>query len=85
MAVAVSSPDVALEVRLHDLAVRVDADHPNRLVARADVAVTRNSFVFTGHVRGRALRPGQYRLVATPIESHGRTGKSRRAGFRVRR
>jgi pimeloyl-ACP methyl ester carboxylesterase len=39
-------------------------------------------FTFTGRIAGRALRPGRYRLVATP-SANGRTGRSARAPFRI--
>jgi hypothetical protein len=39
-------------------------------------------FTFTGRLGGHALRPGRYRLVATPA-ANGHTGKPRRAGFRI--
>jgi hypothetical protein len=44
-----------------------------------------NSFAFTGRLGGRALRPGRYRLTATPVGADGTAGVSKRAGFRVLR
>jgi DNA-binding beta-propeller fold protein YncE len=43
-----------------------------------------NSFRFTGRLRGRTLRPGRYRLVATP-GPESNPGVARRAGFRIKR
>ena len=43
-----------------------------------------NSFRFTGRIAGRRLRPGRYRLVATPSVG-ARAGTSARAEFRIRR
>ena len=57
------------------LAVRGGFRHSGR--------VGSNAFRFTGRVGGRALRPGRYRLIATPLAIDGRRGKSRVAGFRV--
>jgi hypothetical protein len=48
-------------------------------------AAGRNSFAFRGRVSGRALRRGRYRLVAVPVDTAGRAGNSKRAGFRVLR
>ena len=44
-----------------------------------------NSFFFTGRLGGRTLRPGRYRLTATPIGSAGAAGAPKRAEFRVLR
>jgi hypothetical protein len=44
-----------------------------------------NSFRFSGRVRGRALRPGRYRLVARPVDLAGNRGKLSRRGFRILR
>jgi hypothetical protein len=41
-----------------------------------------NSFHFTGRLRGRRLKPGRYRLVATPTAG-GKTGKPTSRGFRI--
>ena len=41
-----------------------------------------NSFHFTGRLGGRRLRPGRYRLVATPTSS-GRVGKPTSSRFRI--
>lgn len=41
-----------------------------------------DDFRFDGRFAGRALRPGRYRLVATP-SADGRTGRPARARFRV--
>jgi hypothetical protein len=41
-------------------------------------------FSFTGRVGGYALRPGRYRLVATPTVA-GRVGRTLHAGFRIAR
>ena len=43
-----------------------------------------DSFTFTGRLAGRALSPGSYRLVVTPI-TDGRSGLTRRATFRITR
>jgi hypothetical protein len=43
-----------------------------------------NSFRFTGRLRGRTLRPGRYRLVATPT-ADGNSGLARSTGFRIKR
>jgi FG-GAP repeat len=43
----------------------------------------RNSVRFSGRLRGRTLRPGRYRLIATPTDPTGNRGIPRRAGFRV--
>jgi hypothetical protein len=39
-------------------------------------------FTFTGRLTGHALKPGRYRLVATPTANR-HTGKPARAGFRI--
>lgn len=39
---------------------------------------------FTGRLRGRALRPGRYRLVATPSGANGSKGRSSSVRFRVK-
>jgi hypothetical protein len=45
-----------------------------------------NKFRFTGRLRRHALRPGSYRLVATPRETTGgATGSPVRVRFSVRR
>jgi hypothetical protein len=41
-----------------------------------------NSFHFTGRLSGRKLKPGRYRLVATPTAG-GKTGKPTSSGFRI--
>ncbi len=42
----------------------------------------RNSFHFTGRLNGRKLKPGRYRLVATPSVG-GRKGKPTSTSFRI--
>jgi hypothetical protein len=42
----------------------------------------KNSFHFTGRLNGRKLKPGRYRLVATP-SAGGKKGKSISTGFRI--
>jgi hypothetical protein len=42
----------------------------------------KNSFHFTGRLRGRKLKPGRYRLVATPTAG-GNKGKRTSKGFRI--
>ena len=42
----------------------------------------RNSFHFTGRMRGQKLKPGTYRLTAIPTFA-GRSGAARTTGFRV--
>ncbi|HEX8206272.1 MAG TPA: PKD domain-containing protein, partial [Solirubrobacteraceae bacterium] len=49
--------------------------------ARASTAGA-NRFRFTGRLRGRKLRPGRYRLVATP-RAGTVAGPARRAAFRI--
>jgi hypothetical protein len=43
----------------------------------------RNTFHFTGRVRGRKLKPGSYRLQAIP-KFAGRNGATGTSGFKVR-
>ena len=40
-------------------------------------------FTFSGRLAGRALAPGRYRLVATPIAANGVRERARHAGFTV--
>jgi hypothetical protein len=42
----------------------------------------KNSFHFTGRLRGKKLKPGRYRLVATPTAG-GKKGKPTSSGFRI--
>jgi hypothetical protein len=42
----------------------------------------KNSFHFTGRLNGTKLKPGRYRLVATPTAG-GKTGKPTSSGFRI--
>ena len=42
-----------------------------------------NSFRFTGRLRGKRLRPGRYRLVATATDTAKNKSKPKRARFRV--
>ena len=42
-----------------------------------------NSFRFSGRLGGKKLRPGRYRLVATPRDSAGNRGKPARKKFRI--
>jgi uncharacterized repeat protein (TIGR01451 family) len=42
----------------------------------------RNSFRFTGRLAGHRLRPGRYKLIATP-SAGGRAGRPARASFRI--
>jgi hypothetical protein len=42
----------------------------------------KNSFHFTGRLAGRKLKPGRYRLVATPTAA-GQKGKPTASGFRI--
>jgi hypothetical protein len=44
-----------------------------------------NAFRFRGRVAGRALRPGRYVLVATPLAADGRPGRVVRVRFRIGR
>jgi hypothetical protein len=46
-------------------------------------SVGSNRFRFRGRVGGRVLRAGRYRLVATPIGSSGRPGRSKTVRFRI--
>ena len=43
----------------------------------------KNRFKFTGRMRGRKLRPGRYRLVATATDAAGNMAKSRHARFSI--
>jgi hypothetical protein len=43
----------------------------------------RNSFKFSGRLRGRKLKPGNYRLVATAKDLAGNVSKPKRKGFRI--
>lgn len=43
----------------------------------------RNSFRFSGRLRGRKLAPGRYNLVATARDAAGNGSKSKRTRFRV--
>jgi hypothetical protein len=42
-----------------------------------------NSFRFSGRLRGKKLRAGSYRLVATPTDAAGNHGSAARANFRI--
>lgn len=42
-----------------------------------------NSFTFTGRVGGKTLKPGSYRLVATPRNTAGKVGKALTKSFRI--
>lgn len=42
-----------------------------------------NRFRLTGRLRGRRLRPGRYRLIATPVDPAGNTGRAHRTTFRL--
>ena len=55
-----------------------DQGQPTRFLPR------RNRFMFSGRVGGRRLRPGRYRLVATP-RVNALVGKAVRARFRIAR
>jgi hypothetical protein len=44
----------------------------------------RNTFVFTGRLRGRALRPATYRLVAVATDAAGQRSTSRAARFKIK-
>jgi Putative metal-binding motif/RTX calcium-binding nonapeptide repeat (4 copies) len=46
-------------------------------------AVGLNSFRFMGRLRGKALRPGRYRLVAVAADLEGNRSKPRRSSFRI--
>jgi hypothetical protein len=43
----------------------------------------RSTARFNGYVRRRALRPGRYRLTATPRDLAGNRGSAKRTSFRV--
>jgi len=43
----------------------------------------RNSFRFTGRLRGKALKAGAYRLVATALAADGKAGTPQRARFTI--
>jgi hypothetical protein len=43
----------------------------------------KNSFGFTGRVKGRKLRPGSYRLSSVARGPNGKTGKSAAASFKI--
>jgi len=58
--------------------VRVTGSFTRTRAAGAD------RFTFTGRIGGRTLKPGSYRLVATPSAS-GRTGTAKRVSFRITR
>jgi hypothetical protein len=49
--------------------------------ARAGLAGT-NTFHFTGRLNGKSLRPGKYKLVATPT-ANGQIGRAATAAFRI--
>jgi hypothetical protein len=42
----------------------------------------KHSFHFTGRLNGKKLKPGRYRLVATP-SAGGNKGKPTSTGFRI--
>ena len=42
-----------------------------------------NSFVFTGRLRGRKLKPGRYNLVARTTDAAGNKSKRKRVKFRI--
>jgi DNA-binding beta-propeller fold protein YncE len=44
----------------------------------------RNSFHFSGRLRGRKLAPGRYRLRAVATDAAGNASRPRRTGFRVK-
>lgn len=44
-----------------------------------------NSIKFSGRLNGRKLKPGDYRLVATPTDAVGNAGTAVRARFKIRR
>jgi hypothetical protein len=44
-----------------------------------------NAFRFNGRLRGKALKPGLYRLVLTPTDAAGNVGEPARAAFAVRK
>jgi hypothetical protein len=43
----------------------------------------RNSFSFTGRLNAKALKPGDYNLVATPLAADGKAGTPQRARFTI--
>jgi hypothetical protein len=45
----------------------------------------KNRRIFGGWIARRRLKPGTYRLTATPVSYDARTGTPRRTRFRVRR
>lgn len=50
---------------------------------RRAAAAGQNSFRFTGRLRGRALRPGSYRLLARAFDGGGKASKPVRRSFRI--
>jgi hypothetical protein len=42
-----------------------------------------NTLRFRGRLRGRRLKPGRYRLLATPTDSAGNVGRAARTAFRI--
>jgi hypothetical protein len=74
--------------------VCVKPTHKNRKRKRCTRVVTlkgsfsrtgvagKNSFHFSGRLNGRKLKPGRYRLVATPTAG-GKRGKPTSSGFRI--
>ena len=52
-------------------------------LSKAGVA-GKNELRFKGRFGKRALKPGSYRLVATPIDAAGKAGAPRSVGFRVK-
>jgi subtilisin-like proprotein convertase family protein len=52
-------------------------------LSKAGVA-GKNRLRFKGRIGKRALKPGSYRLVATPIDAAGKAGAPRSVGFRVK-
>lgn len=50
---------------------------------RRKATAGRNSFRFSGRLRGRKLKQGRYRLLATP-RGVGEAGRTRSIGFRVK-
>jgi Ca2+-binding RTX toxin-like protein len=44
----------------------------------------KNTFQFTGRLRGKALKPGSYKLVAAPRLPNGKLGTKRAVAFRIR-
>jgi hypothetical protein len=51
--------------------------------ARPGVAGANAAFKFTGHLNGKALKPGSYRLVGTPTDAAGNVGAAFRASFSI--